>query len=310
MSLALSRSIIVISSCFMLVLTACQVEKNVKNNTYPHSAQRELPSLERQFTCLPPKAAIIAAHRGNSRRLGLAENTMSSLEALYEAGIIMAEVDVAGLRDGTHILFHDGVWDKDTTGRGPVAASTYEQASNYLLRDDEGQLTSSVPARLDEALSFAKGKMYLEIDFKSSAKYRDVLSLIREADMESHVILITYSDGQLRKLASLAPDMMISASVKSLGDIKRYENLGLSRNKLNAWVGGLTDNKPLAQKLSDKGIPILARGYKHMNKDAGPAHVLVSDYAITNKSRGLYPGIIGLSKQNINVYESCLKTMG
>jgi len=306
MSLSIPPSVLALFTSIFVCLSGCQVEQTTKKPTTDRSAQRELPSLERQFACLPAESAIIAAHRGNSRNMGLAENVMPSLKALYEGGILMAEIDVAGLKDGTHILFHDGVWEEDTTGRGVVAATTWAQASSYLLRDDQGKLTSSVPARLDEALAFAKGKMYLEIDFKSSAKYDHVISQIKNAGLENHVILIAYNDKQVRALRELAPDMMISASVRSLSDIEKYNKMGLTTKRLNAWMGTLTDDLPLAQALSDKGITVLAMGQRQLNELAGPAHVLVSDYALSDKSAGPYPGIIGLNKDNLSDYEACL----
>lgn len=275
------------------------------------TAPREtLPPLSAQFACLPSHAAMIAAHRGTSKDMGLAENALPSIKALHAGGILMTEVDVAGLKDGVHILFHDGVWEEDTTGEGPVAASTYDQASSYLLRDNQGNLTSSVPARLDETLAFAKDRLYMEIDFKSSAKYETVIAAIRDAGMADHVILIAYNDGQAKRMAELAPEMIISVSVDSVDDIARYESLGIARENITGWVGNMSDDRAIETALNAAGVPVLAFGRRNLDGFAKYGSVLVSSYALSDKSTGPYPGIVGLTADDVPAYEACLNNRG
>lgn len=297
-----------------LALSSCQASDAVSEQhsqptqptqTTPASTTT-LPPLSTQFKCLPSHAAIIAAHRATSRDMGLAENALPSLKALHEGGILMAEFDVAGLADGVHILFHDGVWEEDTTGTGPVAAATFAEASTYLLRDNQGNLTSSVPARLDETLAFAKNRLYLEVDFKSSAKYETVIDAIRDADMAEHVILIAYNDGQIKRLTELAPEMIISTSIDSLDDIARYESFGLARNKITGWVGTISDDRAIETAINGAGIPVLAFGRRNLEGFAPYASVLVSSYALSDKQSGPYPGIVGLKAADIAAYEACL----
>ena len=151
--------------------------------TDPTAIDGPLPSLTTQFECLPKETAIISAHRGTARGSGFAENGLRGLSALIKRGYLMSEIDVARLKDGTYILFHDGVWEDKSTGRGAVAASTWEQAEKYLLKDPQGKLTSDTPIKLSNYLAEAKDKIYLEIDFKSSARYQDVIKMIRAHGM-------------------------------------------------------------------------------------------------------------------------------
>lgn len=285
-------------------LMGCQVEQSQKTRTDPLS----LPPLSAQFACLPANSALIAAHRGTSRDMNLGENALPSLKKLAEGGILMAEIDVAGLKDGVHILFHDGVWDDDTTGKGVVAASTWDQASKYLLRDNKGRLTTMTPARFDDALEYAKGRLYLEIDFKSSAKYNHVIKAIRNAGMSRHVILIAYNEKQAAALARRAPDMMISGSVRQSGDINRLMKAGVKRENIAAWVGTISDNGALERTLNGQSIPVLALGRRNLKKYAKVAKVVVSDYALSDKARGDYPGVIGLTSKSQKVYEACLSS--
>jgi len=146
------------------------------------------PTLDERLACLPAEGALLAAHRGTSRKRGLAENAIESLKALHEGGIRLAEIDVAQLKSGEHILFHDGVWDDKSTGKGAVAQSRWRDVQTYLLRDTDGGMSSARPSQLSDALSYAKGRLHLEIDFKSSADYGrgpQLATIFRETEHSS-----------------------------------------------------------------------------------------------------------------------------
>ncbi|WP_371396592.1 glycerophosphodiester phosphodiesterase family protein [Fretibacter rubidus] len=293
---------IALLSAFLPLFMGCQVEQTKKSEAPAQS----LPPLSTFFACLPSDSAVIAAHRATSKDMNMAENALPSIKALYEGGIMMVEMDVAGLKEGVHILFHDGVWEEDTTGTGAVAASTWDEASTYLLRDNQGKLTSMVPGRLDEVLEFAKGRLYLELDFKSSAKYETVIDAVRAADMAEHVILIAYTADQAQKLASLAPEMMISASIRENDDVADLIARGVKRENIAGWVGTVSDDLAIETMLNSKGFPVLAMGRRDLPKYAKTASVVVSSYALSDKAEGDYPGIIGLTPQSQAAYESCL----
>ena len=95
---------------------------------------------------------------------------------------------MAQSKDGVHFLYHDGVWEDDSTGRGAVAATNWRDAQKFLLNDTEGKLTAQTLTSLDDYLKIAQDKIYLEIDFKSSADYRDVIAMIRQYKMSDKVI--------------------------------------------------------------------------------------------------------------------------
>ena len=258
--------------------------------------------LRNHFRCLPKEAAIIAAHRGVSKGQGLAENSRSGLEALIRKGIMVAEVDIIGLKDGTHVLFHDGVWDEKSTGTGAVAASSSEDIEKILLNDTDGALTADRPFVLEDALALVNNKLYLEIDFKSSAKYVHVINAIRNAGMADKVILIAYNNNQARRMAELAPEMMVSVGVTGEGDIGSLEAQGVDRENINAWVGrGPYDGQKISL-LEKAGVPLLAwPGRNFVDETAGPASLIVSDYAFD------YDPIVGLSDEGREVYTACLE---
>ena len=262
----------------------------------PSSFEGPLPSLTAQFECLPKSTAMISAHRGTVHGSGYAENGLRGLQALIKRGYLMSEIDVARLKDGTYILFHDGVWEQDSTGRGAVAATTWEQAEKYLLNDSQGKLTSETPAKLGDYLSAAREKIYLEIDFKSSARYEDVINMIRAQGMAEHVILIAYNAGQARKLFSLAPEMWVSVSTQNAGDIRKFKN-----EKAAAWLGKSISNQRLIQDLENLSTPILgSMGREWSAQKSQNADLLVTDYAFNHRP------ITGLTGKTKKDYEACL----
>lgn len=292
-----------LAATLALFLTACSqsdtqtLSSETKAST--ESTHKTLPPLVKYMSCLPQETALVAAHRGTARNSNYPENSMSGLKALMEKGYLVSEVDVAGLKDGTHILYHDGVWDEKSTGKGPIASSTWSDASKLLLTDTKGKLSADRPIKFDDYLKAAKGKIYLEIDFKSSSKYETVLELIRNNNMADDVILISYNQGQTKKLMRLAPDMMLS--------VGSNEALGQTRFKpgqIAAWVGYNVDNESLIQNLRDKDIPILGRVRKDWNiQAANAADLLVTDDVFDHQA------IAGLNAKNKRELNACLNAL-
>lgn len=280
-----------------LLATACSNSDTTETRKAPTKAvETSLPPLVDYIACLPQKTALVAAHRGTARNTIYPENSMSGLKALMDKGYLVSEVDVAGLKDGVHILYHDGIWDEKSTGKGPIASSTWADVEKILLTDTKGDFSADRPVKFDDYLKVAKGKIYLEIDFKSSSKYETVLNLIRKNGMADQVILISYNEGQTKKLSSLAPDMMLS--------VGSNEVLGQTRFKpgqIAAWIGYNVDNADLVKSLQDKDIPILGR----IRKNWDPIAADVADLLVTDDVFDVDP-IAGLNTKNNTELKSCL----
>jgi len=282
-----------------LGLSACSNFDAPKSIDIADASAQSLPPLSDYISCLPQETAVTAAHRGTAEHTRYPENSMSALNALLDKGYLVTEIDVAGLKDGVHILYHDGVWDEKSTGRGPIASSTWVDAEKILLEDTNGELSADRPVKFEDYLIASKGKIYLEIDFKSSSKYETVIELIRKHGMSEHVILISYNEGQTKKLSKLAPDMMLS--------VGSNEALGQSRFKdghIAAWIGYNVDNRNLVQNLRNKDIPILGRIRKKWNIQAADA----ADLLVTDDIFDVDP-IAGLTKSNKAKLEDCLANL-
>lgn len=296
---------LVVSLLPFISLSACRQDQ-AKINEYDKTEAsissevgHDLPSINHAFSCLPKEAAFIAAHRGTSKNANLAENSLGGQSMLIENGFYFSEIDVAGLKDGTLILMHDGVLDRTTVDTGPVASSTWAELDGTLLRDTDGNITSDIVPKFSQILTEAKGKIYLEIDFKSSARFEAVIKEIRKQKMSDQVILIAYSDGQARKLAKLAPEMMISLNVKNTGHLKELNSMGIETERMAAWTGRERASRDLLNTLSNHNIPVLAmRSPQEQSKVISDAHLIVSDYALDTNP------IIG--EIDMDAFKACL----
>ncbi|RKQ69439.1 glycerophosphoryl diester phosphodiesterase family protein [Litorimonas taeanensis] len=281
-----------------LALIACQnqaaEQKNeAQTNTVTPVSEAPLNLLKYDLidvlSCLPNNNTLIAAHRGTSRAWDIPENSLQGLNLLIEAGTLIAEIDVAGLKSGEQILYHDGVWDRKSTGKGPLASTTWDTAETYLLKSYAGTLSSERPPLLSTVLDLAKDKIFLEVDFKSSAKTDDVLRLIRERDMAGQVVLIAYTQERAKELQALAPEMLISAPGEDKGQ-------GLNPKTTLLWMGRNITSQ--MGKTDMAGYIGLVSKEDNISEKAAQSVFLVSDWPTD------YPAIIGEYDQQ--AYATCL----
>jgi glycerophosphoryl diester phosphodiesterase len=281
-----------------LILMACQGAVETDTTTTPSQASTSAKTLfdysfENVLSCVPEDSAMIAAHRGVSRAWDIPENSLEGLERLIDAGTLIAELDIAGLITGEQILFHDGVWERKSTGTGPVASTTLEQRDQILLKSFAGTLSAERPPFLEDALKLSKGKLFLEIDFKSSAKTDEVLRLIRDYDMADQVVLIAYTQERAQELHALAPEMLISAPGEDKGE-------GLAPEKTLLWMGRGVDEA--TEPTNTAGYIGLVSRDDNLEAKAKNAVFLVSDWSTD------LPPIVGGA--DIDDVMACLNAKG
>lgn len=278
------------------------------------------PSILDLFACKPAEKAFVAAHRGTHTGSEFPENALISLQALVKNNVPFAEIDVARLKDGTQITFHDGTWDRRTTGPNnvmalPLAGTTWEQSQKLLLKDTNGKITATRPSAFADVLSYAKDKIYLEIDFKSSASEAEVISTIKAAGMLDQVILIAYTTEQAQRLHKLAPTAALSVGIFKPADIKILEAAGIQTNIMTGWTGRSPLTKELATAMRTKNIPILAASFYDIDgqvKQSGDQNVytefaklpdlIVSDAAFDAQQ------VLEITGESLLEMEACLKT--
>lgn len=267
------RSRLTIASLAVILMTACQsteTTESVKPAAETSEASLFDYSLAEVLACVPEQGALVAAHRATSRSWDIPENGIGGLKRLLEAGTLIAEIDIAGLKSGEQILYHDGTWDRKSTGTGPVASSTFADREKILLKSFAGTLSAERPPLFEDVLKLTKGKMFLEVDFKSSAKTDKVLKLIRDYEMENHVVLIAYTTERAQELHALAPEMLISAPGEDKGE-------GITPEKTLLWVGRNLDQ--VTEPTNALGYIGLVSRDDNVEAKALNGVFIVSDYA-------------------------------
>lgn len=282
---------------FSASLTACKAPSATTTQTADMTdTPNTLAPIRKTLSCLPANAAIIAAHRGTDERWrDQAENSIGGLNALIKHGTLMAEIDVAGLKDDTLITFHDGVWDEISTVKGPIAASTKADLEKILLKSRTGDLTADRPPLFTDMLKAAKGKMYMEVDFKSSANPEDVIAAIRKADMADQVLLIAYNPKQAALFQRLAPEML------------RSNPTGATQADHAVWLGYDVAKGDTANTLKSNDNYIIGRIGDPKRQPPLSALRNAADILVTDEAER-YEGIIGLTAETRAEFESCTRS--
>lgn len=251
-----------------LVLSACQpaqtdvaagledkattTAKPFPNATAERALSRDLPTF---FDCVREKGGmLIASHRGGPA-IGYPENGLETLQYATDNATIVHEIDVAESRDGVLFLMHDRTLGRTTTGSGMVADTDWEEIARTNLVDMEGTVTDFHPPKLSDVLLWAKQNgTIVELDKKPTTSFRNIISHVRAAGAEQNTILITYNDNQAKEVARLAPDLMMTASIRSLEHQKELEAAGVDMTKVIAWMGISNPNPRAFKAIGSRGI--------------------------------------------------------
>lgn len=207
---------ILIIQLFMVNLTAAQ--NSMDHNYY----QPELiDHVDDSF--------ILIAHRGASAYYP--ENTIPAFEAAIEMDAEMIELDVQLSKDGTPVVFHDADLARCTNGRGKLKNHTLEglkelDAGKWFAGKFKG---TRIPT-LEEVLQLSQNSIALNIEIKTESvtdEYRHgieekCIELVREYDMEQHVMFSSFDYRAVRHVKRLDPKMPAAL----------LYNAGLSQYKL------------------------------------------------------------------------------
>lgn len=213
--------------------------------------------LEEYLDCLSrERVTLVSAHRGGPAP-GYPANAIATFAHTFARAPVMLEVDVQQAADGELVLLHDGDLGRRTTCDGPVDEATWPALQACRLRDMNGRTTDHHVSRLADALAWSEGRTVLQLDIKRSVSYERLIEEVRLADAEDRVILITYSVAAASRLARLAPDLIISAPVDSLGELGTLRNRQVDPDQLVAWTGTERTNPALYDQLDARDIPVV-----------------------------------------------------
>jgi glycerophosphoryl diester phosphodiesterase len=151
---------------------------------------RSINQLSAQFSSASDTNVVVVAHRGCWD--DAPENSIAAILACIELGVPVVELDVRRTADGVLVLLHDETVDRTTNGSGTIAALTYEQASQFLLRSRDGRenpgTTSFRIPTFEEAMLTAKGKILVNVDAKEDV-YEQAFEILNRTDTTDQVIM-------------------------------------------------------------------------------------------------------------------------
>ncbi len=210
---------------------------------------------------------LLSAHRGGPMS-GFPENAIETFENATTYQPVIIEFDVALSKDSALVIMHDDKLDRTSTGTGLVSSYTYAELRKFTLKDDEGKVTSFKIPTLEEVLYWGKDKVLFTIDLKRGVPYEKIIAAVRRTKSETNSIIITYNANQAARVHELAPDLMISATVKSREDLERLNQMGVPNDKIVAFVGISAPDKSLYEYLRNKGITSILGTMGNLDKSA------------------------------------------
>lgn len=196
---------------------------------------------------------MVSAHRGGPYP-GFPENAIETFANVLQYTPAIIELDVAMTKDGVLVLMHDDKLDRTTTGKGLVTDATYAEIQELFLKDEEGTITDFKVPTLEEALIWSKGKALLTVDIKQSVPYEKIIEAVRKTESEAHAALITYSFAAAKKLHAMAPELMLSVTIRNMEEIKRLEETEIPWTRVIAFTGVVERPQEFNQALHEKGV--------------------------------------------------------
>lgn len=209
------------------------------------------------FDCLEENGStLVSAHRGGAYP-GYPENAIETIDHVLSKAPAIMEIDVATSEDGVLYLMHDDTLDRTTTGSGRADSKKWSYISGLRLEDGSGRATSFAPSSFADTLAYAEGRTILQIDFKQSTRFEDVVDEVKRQDADDRVIYIAYSMGAARKLHRLHPQAMVSLSVNSQSELNSAVAAGIPANRLLGFTG-IEDPRPrLFNLLNNRDVEVI-----------------------------------------------------
>jgi len=247
-----------------LILSSCGQKTNSEENSQPELTENseagnfyiQVADLEEArdfYTWTSDRIPMVSAHRGGPYP-GFPENAIETFENVTKYTPTIIEFDVAVTKDGVLVLMHDDDLERTTTGKGKVKDVTYEYIQDLYLEDETGAQTEFRVPTFKEALIWSKGKSLLTVDVKQSVSYEKLIAEIRETESEAHAAVITYSFAAAKKMHSLAPELMLSITIRNDEEIQRFEETGIPWTRVIAFTGVAERPQEFNKALHEKGV--------------------------------------------------------
>ncbi len=245
-----------------LFLFSCSEKEMVE--PAPHEREQPVPAivigaggLNPFFECLEQEGvSLISAHRGGFYP-GFPENSLETMQFVAQKIPALMEIDVTTSRDGVLFLLHDDDLERTTTGRGLAADYDWDHLSKLFLKDQSGAITPYHLPKFSEVLQWADGRTILQVDFKSSTRYADVIDEVAKQGAEGRVIYIAYSPAQAKALYRLDNNAMISFTIDDMADFASLAETGIPEQNILAWTGNDTPDQNIFSALNSRDIEVI-----------------------------------------------------
>lgn len=262
-----------VALCATLFFTSCFRTVDSTDSRSHTTAQdavfnfNSIDDLYKFLTYSDARVPLVSAHRGGPMP-GYPENAIETFANVAHKMPAIIECDIAMSKDSTLVLMHDEYLDRTSNGKGRVNSYTTEDLKELRLKDNDGKITNFQIPTLEEALVWGVGKVIFTLDVKKNVPYRLVIDAVRKAGAEAYVIIITYSANQAAVVHNLAPDLMISASIKNTDDLIRLNDHDVPDTRLVAFVGTRQADKKLSNLLHEHGIMCILGTIGNLDKQA------------------------------------------
>lgn len=255
---------------FTTVLFASCFRTGTSSDVLASSKTLNLKTVEELYQFLTydeNRYPLISLHRGGPTT-GYPENAVETFAFNASYRPVIVECDVRLTKDSVLVLMHDSNLNRTSNGFGQLNAKTKSELKSLRLKDPGGKLTPYRIPTLEEALAWGKGRVVFTLDIKTDVPYDLVIRAIRNQNAESNTVIITYSANQAAVVHNLAPDLMISAPIKSKADLTRLNDRDIPDNRIIAFIGTREADKDLIDLLHGHGIMCILGTLGNLDKQA------------------------------------------
>lgn len=216
---------------------------------------------------------LISVHRGGGDLTGYPENCLESFA--YVARQIgrpgapaVIECDIDLTRDSVLVMMHDATLERTTTGTGKLIDHTYAEVKQVKLEDNLGNPTAFRVPTLNQILAWGRTHVLFTLDVKRNVSFAKVIEQVRQTKTEQNVAIITYNAPDAALVHKLAPDLMISVTIRNRAEYDRLQELGIPDNRMVAFVGVTAPEASLYTFLHEKGIATILGTLGNLDKQA------------------------------------------
>ena len=178
---------------------------------------------------LSPAGLKIFAHRGSTEG-GAVENTLEAFRFALDSGVRYLETDVQVTSDGVAVLFHDDDLQRVAGLRSKVSDLSFKQ-----LRAIEMPGKSRIPTLAEALARFPNAKW--NIDIKANNAVTPTVEAIRAAQVESRVLVSSFSKTRRLKAMGQLPGVATSTDAFTLLKVWFLHKLGASQSLSNTLKG-------------------------------------------------------------------------